>query len=203
MNFALKSPSYAPFWRATVMPALSALQTHWLLRPGALTDGLRQLGRLDLRVVREYACGAPPDEASALRQPARTPIWVREIVMRVDCLDAVAARSVTPLAASHGVWQGIRRLGSRPLADMLYHDAAIARSPFAVARLRAPLAFYWALRRSQMIAATPRPLGLLLARRSVFWRRHQPLIVAECFLPGFWRLAQHGIFIGSPEIPKA
>jgi chorismate--pyruvate lyase len=26
------------------------------------------------------------------------------------------------------------------------------------------------------------------ARRSVFWRMGQPLLVAECFLPGFWTL---------------
>jgi len=180
------APVYAPFWRSVVPPSLPLLQKHWLLRPGALTDGLRRLGRLDLRVVREYACGAPPDEAVGLRRPARAPVWVREVLMSVDGVDAVAARSLTPRTASHGVWQGIRRLKSRPLADMLYHDRTITRSPFAIARLRTPLAFYTALRPSDLAQAA-RP-GLL-TRRSVFWRDGQPLMVAECFLPGFWTFA--------------
>jgi len=183
MNFA---PVHTRFWHLGVLPSLPFLQKYWLQRPGALTDGLRQLGRLDLRVVREYGCGAPPDEAAALQRPARTPVWVREVLMSVNGTDAVAARSLTPLAASHGVWQGIRKLRSRPLADMLYHDPAITRSPFAVARLRRPLAFYMALCRHNL-AHAPHPD--LLTRRSVFWRHDQPLVVAECFLPGFWAFA--------------
>jgi len=178
------APVYASFWHDTVLPSLSVLQKHWLLRPGALTDGLRQLGQLELRVVREYRCGAPPDEAAGLRVPVRTPVWVREVLMRVNGQQAVAARSVTPLDASHGVWQGIRRLRARPLADLLYHDRHITRSPFALARLRAPLAFYAALRTH----AVP-PYCPLLTRRSVFWRGTHPLMVAECFLPGFWDIA--------------
>lgn len=181
------SPVFAPFWRDGVSPARSPLQHHWLLRPGALTGGLRQLGRMQLRVIREYGCGAPPDEAAGLLLPARTPVWVREVVMSVDGRDAVAARSLTPLAASHSVWQGIRRLMSRPLADMLYHDRTIERSPFAIARLRSPLAFHAALRlQDPVLAAHPS----LHARRSVFWRHGQPLMVAECFLPGFWNMAK-------------
>uniref|UniRef100_UPI0028AE0CA6 chorismate lyase n=1 Tax=Achromobacter insolitus TaxID=217204 RepID=UPI0028AE0CA6 len=30
--------------------------------------------------------------------------------------------------------------------------------------------------------------GRIWARRSVFWRQGQPLLVAECFLPAFWDL---------------
>ena len=32
------------------------------------------------------------------------------------------------------------------------------------------------------------PTARVWARRSVFWRMGQPLLVAECFLPGFWTL---------------
>jgi len=169
------APVYPPFWRAAAPRTLTPLQKHWLLRPGALTGGLRRLGELNLQVIREYACGAPPDEAAGLHQPARTPVWVREIRMSLAGTPVVAARSLTLLTASHGVWQGMRQLRARPLADMLYHDPHITRSDFAMARLRAPLAFYTALHQ-QMPMAAP-----LFARRSVFWRHGQPLMVAECF----------------------
>ena len=180
------TPVHVPFWHDAAFPSLTPLQKHWLLRPGALTAGLRQLGRLELRVIREYGCGAPADEASALQLPVRSPVWVREIVMSLDGTDAVAARSLTPLAASHSVWQGIRRLRSRPLADMLYHDRTITRSPFAISRLRSPTAFQSALRLQQHTQLMP---AELLARRSVFWRYGLPLMVAECFLPAFWKMA--------------
>jgi len=211
-------------WRPVPPPSLSALQKHWLLRPGALTAGLRALGRMQLRVLDEYAAGLPRDEAPALRLPPRTPVWVREIVMSVDGVDSVAARSLTPLAASHGVWQGMRRLRTRPLADMLYHDPGILRTPFAVARVRPAMPLHAAalrpLREGEPPAPRPAgrtaaagvpasmptgiPTGILvsmpgaasawpdplLARRSVFWRHGQPLLVEECFLPMFWARAR-------------
>lgn len=154
------------------------------MRPGALTAGLRQLGKMDLRVLSEYAQGVPLDEARAMGLSVMSPVWVREILMSVDGVDSVVARSLTPLQASHGVWQGMRRLRTRPLADMLYHDRSIKRSPFACRRLASPVPFYATARAVQQDTDA----GALWARRSTFWRYGQPLLVAECFLPGFWRL---------------
>ena len=67
------------------------------------------------------------------------PVWIREVLMSVDGVDSVPARSLTPLAASHGAWQGMRRL--RTLADMFYHDRTVIRSPFACRRLARPCPF--------------------------------------------------------------
>jgi len=181
-------PVRRPGWLAAAAPSWSPLQKYWLLRPGALTAGLRRLGAVRLEVLREYAEGLRPDEAACLTRPVRSPVWVREIVMSIDGVDSVAARSLTPLPASHGVWQGMRRLRARPLADMLYHDPRVTRSAFSVARLHWPMPFHALASRVQARhgAAPPAPL---LARRSVFWRAGQPLVVAECFLPAFWHIA--------------
>jgi len=153
------------------------------------------MGELQLQVLREYRASASLDEALGLRVAAGAPVWVREVLMSLDGTAVVAARSLTRLAATHGAWQGMRRLRTRPLADMLYHDRRIVRSRFAWARLQRPLAFYAALRRLGSSLCSISPAGLdtpegLLARRSVFWRGDQPLLVAECFLPGFWRLLE-------------
>ncbi|MEI2414676.1 chorismate lyase [Orrella sp. JC864] len=177
-----------PGWLPSAPPSLAALHRYWLFRPGALTAGLRALGRFELRVLREYAGGAPADEAHGMGLAAGTPVWIREVVMAVNGADCVAARSLTPLAASHGVWQGMRRLRTRPLADMLYHDRSVQRSAFEVARLHARQALHKTVR-GLPCAGEPhvrRPL----ARRSVFRRLGQPLMVEECFLPAFWRQAQ-------------
>jgi len=181
------APSTARHWRSHAPVSATALQKSWLLRPGALTDALRSVGALQLQVLREARVSVPPDEASALGVTAGAPVWVREVLMTLDGTAVVAARSLTRLATTHGVWQGMRRLRARPLADMLYHDRRIARSPFAMARLQRPLAFDAVLRHLNLGWMER---GRLLARRSVFWRDGQPLLVAECFLPDFWRMAQ-------------
>lgn len=122
-----------------------------------------------------------------LQAPAHTPIWVREIIMSVNGIDSVFARSFTPLPASHGLWQGMRRLRTRPLADMLYHDPQILRSPFFACRLREQAPLYHTAR--HILGPDCPPAQKTLARCSVFWRAGSPLLVAEGFLPEFWALA--------------
>jgi len=177
-------------WRSRPAPSLSVLQKQWLTRPGALTVALRALGNLKLRVLAEYSAGAQPDEAYRLETTVQTPVWVREVVMEIAQTECVVARSVTLLRASHGVWQGVRRLQSRPLTDILYDDVTIKRSDFEVARLTRQIPLYQTAKRalshsSGMHSLCQQPL---LARRSVFWRQGTPLLVAECFLPEFWQL---------------
>ncbi|WP_459618343.1 chorismate--pyruvate lyase family protein [Bordetella sp. 2513F-2] len=191
----LSSPVSPSGWAARAPASLPLLHRAWLFRPGALTAGLRGLGQVRLRVLAEYPSGAPEDEARPMGLPARHPVWVREVLMSVDGVDSVAARSLTPLAASHGVWQGMRRLMTRPLADMLYHDRSVRRSPFAVLRLAPPVPFHRMV--SRLPGQTPASATGAWARRSVFWRHGQPLLVAECFLPDFW----HKVVADRPNPP--
>ena len=181
------TPSRHSGWQLAAPPSLSSHQKFWLFRPNALTAGLRQLGKLELRVEREKVDSLHRQEAWMIGRPARTPIWLREICMSIDGVDCVFARSFTPLAASHALWQGMRRLRTRPLADMLYHDPQIVRSPFYVSRLFTQQPLHRAMRlnlKQECPAAQS-----VLARCSVFWRQGQPLLVAEAFLPQFWDVA--------------
>ncbi len=108
-------------WHPEPSPSFTQHQKYWLFRPGALTAGLRRLGDVRLRVAAEYASGLAPSEAWMLARRVHSPVWVREIIMAIDGVDSVFARSFTPLRASHGWWQGMRRLRTRPLADMPVH----------------------------------------------------------------------------------
>ena len=213
--------SFQKAWRIPLSGRLTRTQRYWMKRPGALTGGLRYLGTFSLRVTREYADGARHGEAQVLGLRLGAPVWVREVVMSVDGKDCVSARSITPLRASTGVWSGIRKLRTRPLADMLYGDSDIRRSLFEWRQLNwgdpfwhavwhfggaKPLAQVSTEQRPATRAASANDNGpstlsphagerhastpQLLARRSVFWRQGQPLLVAECFLPAFWDIAQ-------------
>lgn len=188
MKPAAHHPPLAAGWLAAAPPVLPPALRHWLFRPGALTAGLRQVGHVRLRVLAEYADGAPRDEALAMGIAPGSPVWIREVLMSVNGVDSVPARSLTPLRASHGAWQGMRRLLTRPLADMLYHDSTVIRSPFACRRLASPVPFYATARDVLPANRREQDAGRVWARRSVFWRQGQPLLVAECFLPGFWDL---------------
>ncbi|PLC54113.1 chorismate--pyruvate lyase [Pollutimonas nitritireducens] len=180
-------PPYRSDWLASPPPSFSQQQKYWLFRPGALTVGLREIGQVQLQVVRERAQGLHPSEAWMLKRRPHAPVWLREIVMSINGTKSVFARSFTPLNASHGLWQGMRRLRTRPLADMLYHDTQITRSQFFVCRLHHQDPLYRSLRR--LLGDECPPAHRVMARCSVFWRQRQPLLVAECFLPDFWALA--------------
>lgn len=182
-------------WLPTPAGRLSPRQRHWLFRPGALTAGLRALGEVRLRVTREFSTGLPRIDAITLNCPAGTPVWVREVVMSIDGVDRVSARSIALLPASKSVWSGMRRLNTRPLADMLYGDRDISRDPFTWRQLSLGDPLWYAVTRlhGQTTHASASAGQPLFARQSVFWRSKQPLLVQECFLPAFWTIAARAV----------
>ncbi|HTI17512.1 MAG TPA: chorismate lyase [Trinickia sp.] len=169
-------------WRAALRPSLTFDQKDWLTRGSSLTAHLRTLGAVTVRVTREAVAPAWADEHTALGVALREPVWVREVVLLVDGVPFVVAHSVAPLATSRGVWQSMRRLSARPLAELLYDDGAVSRSGLVSARhtARHPL---FALARREFASKVPHAL---LARRSVFMRHGAPLMVTECMLPALW-----------------
>jgi chorismate--pyruvate lyase len=178
-------------WRVDPLPGFSPDQKDWLTRGGSLTAHLRTLGAVVVRVTREAVALPWADEAHALGVAPRAPVWVREVVLSVDGTPFVAAHSIAPVAASTGVWQAMRRLRTRPLAELLYSDSSVARSPLVSRRLTArhPLYRLAACEMEGRERREGRGEGhshALVARRSVFERHGAPLMVTECMLPALW-----------------
>jgi chorismate lyase len=169
-------------WRVAPLPAFGPAQKDWLTRGGSLTAHLRTLGQVEVRVTREAVDLPWPDERAALGLAPRERAWVREIALVVDGVPFVAAHSATPLAASHGVWQAMRSLRTRPLAELLYSDSGVARSALVSRRVNARHPLH-ALAARQTMGHAPH---VFLARRSVFERQGAPLLVTECMLPALW-----------------
>lgn len=169
-------------WRVAPLPSFSAAQKDWLTRGGSLTAHLRTLGVVAVRVTREAVALPWADEHAALGLVPRAPAWVREVVLSVDGVPFVAAHSIAPLAASVGVWQATRRLRTRPLAELLYSDSSVARSSLVSRRLTARHPLY----RLAVREIDGMPPHTLVARRSVFERHGEPLMVTECMLPALW-----------------
>ena len=64
------------------------MQKYWLHRPGALTIGLRALGHVELRVLREYAGGLGGDEHGLIPGKRGQAIWIREVCMSINGTDS-------------------------------------------------------------------------------------------------------------------
>ena len=175
-------------WHAASHARISPTQQSWLTRAGALTDGLRELGELQLRVLRQTMLGPSPDERLAMNLNAGSCVHAREVCMSIDGTICVVARSVLTPRGVSGAWRTVRRLGKRPLADLLYNDRRVWRSHFEAARLNRfhPLGAI----AHRLVATDPQAPPTQWARRSVFWRDGQALLVAECFLPAFWIILQ-------------
>ena len=170
-------------WTTTVDSALTAIQQFWLTKPHALTDGLRQLGKLKLVVLAEHSEILSTDEQWMLPKSATT-IWCREIRMYLEDQAIVSARSLCSIEASEQAWASIRSLGNRPLADVLYADPEVQRSSFC---------FLSAITRQPSLNAlcatelSESELQATWARSSQFLRHDQALTVTECFHPAFWQ----------------
>ena len=155
----------------------------WLGASGSLSARLASAGRkFSVQVLDQGLQRLRWDEAQALGLAANRPAYVREVMLRVEDVAVVFARSVTAQARSLGPWRSIRDLGTRPLAELLFNRVGIERKPLQFAslppasRMRQHVARAW--QRATGEAVAPRALP---ARRSVFMRRGAPLLVMEVF----------------------
>lgn len=155
----------------------------WVGAGGSLSARLAGAGQtFSVQVLNQGRQRLRFDEARALGLAAIGPGYVREVLLHVDDVAVVFARSVTAHAQSLGAWRSIRGLGTRPLADVLFKRTGIARLPLEFARLRPASGVQrhvvraWQLATGEAVAVKALP-----ARRSVFRRRGAPLLVMEVF----------------------
>lgn len=174
--------SWPPTWRR-------ALLRLWLRAPGSLSRRIAALGdRFEVQTLRQGPARLLPREA---RDIGVGRSWVREVLLKLDGQPLVWARSVTPRRALGGPWRALRGLGQRPLADLLFADRRVQRTPLRREKLlrggplHARLARQW---RDATGSAPPR--RMVWGRSSVFRRRHgPPLRVMEAFAPALASVA--------------
>lgn len=169
----------------------------WLQATGSLSARLAATGQVfSVQVVRQGRQPLTPDEARALGVTGPRTGYAREVVLRVDGVARVFARSVTPHAGSLGAWRAVRGLGTRPLADVLFRRTGIDRQPLQYHRCKPGGPLQHQVGKSwQHVHAGARPSGQGVsqviaktktqrsppARRSVFMRQGAPLLVMEVF----------------------
>lgn len=153
---------------------------NWVVETGSLTAALRARcgDGFNVRVLAQGWRRPALDEAMRLQLDRRQRAWVREVALCCGDTPLIAARTVIPAASLRGGNDGLRRIGSRPLGELLFRGGGTRRDPLEVARLRP----------DDWLADRMRCLGLssarnCWARRVVHYLNGRPLLVAELFLP--------------------
>jgi chorismate--pyruvate lyase len=155
----------------------------WLAAQGSLSARLAATGSVfSVQVLKQGRSPLTRDEAQALGVTAQCTGYAREVILRVDGQAMVFARSVTPHADALGAWRAVQGLGTRPLADVLFKRAGIARQalqfnqfkPHTPVQRHVAQAWHAATGLSLVRQSLP-------ARRSVFIRLGAPLLVMEVF----------------------
>ncbi|MFJ3483930.1 chorismate--pyruvate lyase family protein [Pseudomonas sp. NPDC090202] len=170
--------SPTPQWqsRDQLIDAPAPLGLEWLFHEDSLTRRLTRLSHDGFSVVPLFEGWQflRDDECSALRLPAGSEGWVREVYLLGHGEPWVFARSVAGRQALEHDGLHMDELGTRSLGELLFSDRAFARGPLEICRYPAP----WlpdADREDQ-----------LWGRRSCFSRGPLSILVAEVFLPTVW-----------------
>lgn len=192
-------------WHKTPPLQTSPIQRQWLNWNQSLTYRLSQIGHIEIKRVEEHIGICSPDEAAAMQYRANM-VWYREIIILLNAIPVIAARSVTSLSASQNIWASLRQLGNRPLAILLYQNKKIQRSPFAFQlycphstsrysnfKKIIPLDYLDNTQKNILInnqedknGANLNETDLIISRRSIFLKNQKPLLVTESFLPSLW-----------------
>ncbi|WP_323031856.1 chorismate--pyruvate lyase family protein [Brachymonas denitrificans] len=154
---------------------VAARMRHWLQAEGSLTRHLtRASGRVQVQVLQQGSDALWPEEARALRrQPFQQAgsAHVRTVLLWCGPTGqerpAVLARSAVLAPQSRLRWRGLRGLGDKPLAQLLFDTPHIHRSP---------------LRWHHDAAHSPAARHVLQ-----LWQRHAPEHTAMLPRQGVWR----------------
>ena len=149
----------------------------WLLGEDSLTRSLRARCAGEFRVsILHEGWGSPSaSERQVLGMAPRSRAWVREVYLWCGAERWVYARTVLPGTTLTGRLRYLRRLGTRPLGEVIFADLSMRRGPVQVTRVASAAGV--PEQPSRAADAT------VWGRRSVFWLHRKPLLVCEFFLP--------------------
>ncbi len=136
--------------------------------PGSLTQRLKDMsqGDFNVQVVAEgWAQRSTPSLLQCFHpHVTRQRMWSRKVLLRSGETPWVAAHTLIPMSSMVGALKQLRSLRDRPLGEFLFQDPQLQRLQLEITQCED-----------------------LWGRRSLFFLRHQPILVAEFFLPALLR----------------
>jgi len=160
-------------------PMLAKALQPWLIDNGSLTTSLQQR-YINFAVKPMAVKYAKPiqDEAALLHLPAHKAALIREVLLMGNNQPVVFAHSVLPRTSLRGAWNGLGRLGNKPLGATLFANPVVKRTPLSYKKLSP----HHKLFQHATAHLTIKPTHLW-ARRSIFSLNCARILVTEIFLP--------------------
>ena len=156
----------------------------WLIDNGSLTARLQQ--RFSTFAVKPVAVKygkLTQDEAAFLLQPNYQNALIREVLLIGDNQPVVFAHSILPRASLRGAWNGLSRLGTKPLGAALFANQKVKRTALSYKKLTPIHALYQHATRHLTQSSEVRRPPYLWARCSIFSLSCANIMVTEVFLP--------------------
>lgn len=141
----------------------------WLSETGSITAKLRKLGELTVEVLFDRWDKATTRERRKLGLHPRAVVRVREVILSLNGVPVIYARSIIPATALKGHWRYLTKLGNQPLGGFLFKTNRLSRGEIEIAQLP-----------PQLFSHLNEPIW---ARRSIFYQYGQGVLVNEAFFP--------------------
>ncbi|ARD24309.1 MULTISPECIES: chorismate lyase [Shewanella] len=146
----------------------------WLLATGSLTQKLKSCCQdFEVKVLGEHLTNPLAGEC-----PNQSRVWVREVLLCLDGKPWVFARTLIPESLTEHQQHNFKRLGSRPLGELLFSSNDIVPGKIEVAEFESCSKL--AQLATSLSQAVSEPLW---GRRRYFTLADQQIIVSEIFLP--------------------
>ena len=159
-------------------PILCSAYRKWLVDNGSLTARLKaRYADFSVRPVLLKNAKSFTDEFALLGLKASQHALIREVLLMGNNQPVVFAHSLLPRASLRGAWQGLGKLGNKPLGATLFTNPKVKRTPLEYKKLARhhPIS----MRVAGHLKTSPKALW---ARRSIFSINCAKILVTEVFL---------------------
>ena len=146
----------------------------WLSTQASLTAKLQSAGRLTVEVLDESWGTPTAREKRRLSLRPRDAARIRTVLLKVDGVTVIYARSIIPARSLKGHWRQVKHLKNKPLGGYLFQNTALTRSAVEITQL--PKSMF------------PNQQNAVWARRSVFQQFGTGILVNEAFFDGIKHL---------------
>ena len=160
-------------------PTLIATYRNWLIDSGSLTARLKARYRdFAVKPIKLEYAKVVTDELKGLGLKTNQRVLIREVLLFGNNQPVVFAHSVLPRVILRGAWNGLDRLGNKPLGETLFTNPKVKRTPLSYKKLSS----HHKLFQHATAHLTIKPTHLW-ARRSIFSLNCAKILVTEIFLP--------------------
>lgn len=175
-------------WLTAPQLARTHLLYPWLTEHGSLTAAIcAQAKHFRVQRLRQTLSLPLIDEAQVLGLTMGTRAWLREVLLVANEVPVVYARSWIRQDDMRGAWHLFSKVGQRPLGHALFSDPRIERGKLYYQCFDARDVRFRQAMQEGNIQQSPTDLW---ARRCLFRRQQQELLVSEFFLPSILKLGQ-------------